>query len=502
MANVSYKHKDYAEMLPVWMMIDDCLKGEHRIKQQKEQYLPKPNKTDKSPENEARYDAYVQRAVFFEATARTHHGLVGEVFSKDSVYTLPPELATYESNIDGAGTTLDQQSKHALGYALGHGRAGLLADYPPRDAAAGPATKKDLLEGNVRPKVLLYGPRDVINWSTKSYGASLLLNMIVLEEVVESAPDGFEISTEKQYRVLRLSDQQIYFVEIWKENQSTRQFEMTSSFIPVNGAGQPFTHIPFQFIGSEDNTPSVDVPPLKGMAQLNIGHYRNSADYEQSVYLVGQPTAWASGLTQQWIDDNYPKGQFQLGSSAVLMLPREGACGMLQPDPNTMAKEAMEHKERLMVAIGAKLVEQRETQRTATEAGMDEASKTSVLGTAAQNVSFAYQSVLLDAVHFVNASLKEVPFDLNTDFDIAKMSAQDRAQLLSEWQAGGITFEEYRSKLKSGGIAYLDDEEAKDQLENDLMQELKSDPTSPINADPATGLPKMAVKSEKVPPTK
>jgi hypothetical protein len=501
MANVAYKHKDYAEMLPVWIMIDDCLQGEHRIKLQKEVYLPKPNSTDKSPENEARYKAYVQRAVFFEATARTHHGLVGEVFSKDSVYELPPELANYEENIDGAGTTLDQQSKQALRYALGHGRAGLLADYPTRDPEAGPATRKDLLDGKIRPKVLLYGPRDILNWSTKSYGASLLLNLVVLEETVESAPDGFEIKHEKQYRVLRLSDQQVYFVEIWKENESNRQFEMTESFIPTNGAGQPFDHIPFSFIGSEDNTCTVDVPPLKGLAQLNIAHYRNSADYEQSVFLVGQPTAWAAGLTQQWIDDNYPKGQFQLGSSTVLMLPKEGSVGMLQPDPNTMAKEAMEHKEKLMVALGAKLVEQRDTEQTATEATMGEATKTSVLGTAAQNVSYAYQVVLLDASHFINPGVKQIEFNLNMDFEIAKMSAQDRAQLLAEWQAGAITFEEYRSKLKNGGIAYLDDDEAKDQLETEMMRELKADPTSPINQDPATGLPKMAVKGAKVPPT-
>jgi hypothetical protein len=59
--------------------------------------------------------------------------------------------------------------------------------------------------------------------------------------------------------------------------------------------------------------------------------------------------------------------------------PEGGERRLAPSDENTMPKEAMEAKERQMVALGAKLVEQKQVQRTAMEAGMEEASTSSLL---------------------------------------------------------------------------------------------------------------------------
>lgn len=503
MPNVSYKHKDYTCQRPDWDVVDDVLLGGSRIKLCKTAYLPMPNKSDKSQANVDRYDMYLYRAVFFEATARTLSGLIGEVFAKPSTYELPKELEDYEESIDGTGTTLDQQSKQALRYVLAHGRCGLLADYPK--AQIDEKTKKpkattvaDLKSGNIRPKVVLYGPKDILNWGVSTYGAKTLVSLIVIEEEVETSEDGFEIEAKKQYRVLRLSSSQAYFVEIWEETAESGNFHMLDSFIPTQGDEKPFNHIPFHFIGSVDNTHTVDYSPLVGLARVNLAHYLNSADYEYSVYQIGMPTGVVSGLTQQWVDENYPSKQIPMGSNVVMMLPSGGDFKYEQPEPNTMAKEAMEHKEKLMVALGGKLVEQRDVQRTATEAGMDSASKTSVLGAAAQNVSYAYADALTDAARFINAKVDEVKFDLNTEFDISKMTAQDRAQLLSEWQSNGITTSEYREKMLEAGVASLSDDEYKAELEEDALNDPSRDPLNPLNIDPLTGLPRV-VKDELSP---
>ena len=502
MPNVAYKHKDYNRAKPEWDLVEDVLLGSARIKEQTTLYLPMPNKSDTSQANKDRYSMYLFRAVFVEITARTLVGLIGEVFSRPSVYELPPGLEPFEDNIDGAGTTLDQQSKRALRYALSLGRGGLLADAPKgmTDEQGNPrsSTVAELKSGKIRPKVLFYPPQDILNWGVSTYGAQTLLSLLVLEEEIESSKDGFEMVSKKQYRVLRLSDAQTYFVELWEEKAEGGDFQMIDSFIPTMSDGKNFDHIPFHFIGSVDNTMAVDPAPLAGMARLNLAHYLNSADYEYSVYTIGMPTAVVAGLTQQWIDENYPSKNIPLGSSVVMMLPAGGTADFLQAEPNTMAKEAMEHKEKLMVALGGKLVEQRDVQRTATEAGMDSASKTSVLGTAAQNVSFAYTSVLTDAERFVNAGTEEVEFSLNTEFDIAKMTAQDRAQLMSEWQSNGITTSEYRAKMTEAGVATLSDEDYKAELEEDALNDPMRDPLNPLNVDPLTGLPKV-VKEELSP---
>ena len=51
---------------------------------------------------------------------------------------------------------------------------------------------------------------------------------------------------------------------------------------------QPWRVIPFQFLGSENNDTSIDDSPLYDMAEVNIGHYRNSADYEEAAYRSGE----------------------------------------------------------------------------------------------------------------------------------------------------------------------------------------------------------------------
>ena len=57
------------------------------------------------------------------------------------------------------------------------------------------------------------------------------------------------------------------------------------------------------------------------------------------------------------------------------------------------------------------------------------------------------------------APVTELKYQLNTDFAIATMNAQDRAQLIAEWQGGAITDEEMRKQLERAGVAYEDFDE-------------------------------------------
>ena len=79
----------------------------------------------------------------------------------------------------------------------------------------------------------------------------------------------------------------------------------------------------------------------------------------------------------------------------------------------------------------------------------------------------AYRTALTWCGVFLGTD-QEPEFDLNTDFEIGRMSAQDRAQLITEWQAGAIAFEEMRFNLRRANVAYLDDEEAKDAIEEEM----------------------------------
>lgn len=466
--NVAYVHPSVSATRFKWDLMDDCLAGESAVKFRRELYLPIPRMDDDETENQKRYGSYIQRAVFYNATRRTLDGLVGEVFSRDPIVTIPNDLKPVLTDADGAGVALSQQSKMCLSYIMGYGRSGLLADYP--DTGGKPATVAQLKSGEVKPTINLYTPHTLVNWRSKVFGARRLLTLVVIHESVLDESDPFELRYEDQWRVLKLIDvegQRVYQVEIWRKEVDDQGVESTriyQNYIPLKANGQPFNEIPFTFVGAINNDETIDDAPMYDMAVLNIAHYRNSADYEEACFIVGQPTAWFSGLTKDWVDDVF-KGRVFLGSRAAIPLPVGGQAGLLQVNPNTMPKEAMDQKERQMVALGAKLITQANVSRTLGEAQIEEASSNSILATAAKNVSAAFTKILGFAAQFVGASETGIVYDLNTDFPAARLTPNDRAQLVKEWQDGAITWEEMRDGLRRGGIATQEDEAAKKEIE-------------------------------------
>lgn len=474
MPNVAFVRKDLKVLLPLYKAIRDAIDGEVKIKAGKTKYLPQPNAEDESEENVARYDAYIERAVFYNVTARTLKGLVGQIFIKDPVIENPSLLNIVVEDANGGGVSITQSSKKAVGYVLSHGRAGLFVDYP---ATEGPATRAQLEAGDIRPTLNLYAPWRVLNWRTTKRGAREILSLVVLSETYVQSDDGFEMKEAEQFRVLRLGKSQdnvqegidesedVYTVEVWRKEGG--KFGISESYQPRDSSGALLKEIPFTFIGSENNDVDIDNPPLYDLASLNIAHYRNSADYEESCFIVGQPTPYFAGLTEEWVK-NVMGGTVTLGSRGAVPLPEGGSAGLLQAESNTMPKEAMEHKERQMVALGAKLVEQQTVQRTATEADLEATSENSTLSSSAKNVSAAYKWGLEWCAVFVGAPETGIVFELNTEFDISNMTPQERAQLISEWQAGAISFTEMRESLRKVGVAKLDDDKAKTEIEAEL----------------------------------
>jgi hypothetical protein len=479
--NVAFKRKELREREADYQLVADCIAGERSVKYRKTRYLPQPNPDDVSPANAARYEAYLTRAVFYNVTQRTLSGLVGEVFRRDPVAELPTGLDVVAEDADGAGLTLTQLAKKALRHTLAMGRAGVLADYPSVETEGG-ISKADVESGRIVPTITVYDALSIINWRTVKDAAKTVLTLVVLRELYDEDDDGFEVKQKTQYRVLRLTEG-VYTVQIYRDGKALQEPKAVT-----DAEGATFDTIPFSFIGAENNDSEVDNAPMYDLASLNIAHYRNSADYEESAYMVGQPTPVFAGLTEEWVK-NVLGDSVRLGSRGGVALPEGGSATLLQASPNTMPFEAMEHKERQMVALGAKLVESKQVQRTATEAGIDSASETSILSSTTRNVSAAIKFALEVCARFVGAGGAKIVYDLNTEFSISKLSAQEQAQVISAWQQEAITFSEMRNALRRDGVATLDDDAARTEIEEDvafknaLHPDPLLDPNDP-NADP------------------
>lgn len=459
---VDSKHPDFIEVEKDWEQIADCIAGQRAVKKKGVKYLPQPNASDESEENQERFRAYIKRAVFHNATARTVGNMVGQCFAVDPVPTMPDQMLEWLTDIDGAGVSANQQAKKTLANVVSFSRAALWVDYPK---TAAPVSLADAEEGGIRPKVVAFDPSQVINWRVIPHGAKSKLSLVVIREKYIKKDDGFEATFDFQYRVLRLLGGK-YWQEIHRPGNGS--FQIVERLQPLAGDGLPLTEIPFVFIGAESNDIEVEKPLMLDISNLNLAHYRNSADYEEITYMVGQPTPWLAGLSDEWVSTHL-KGKIMLGSRSCIPLPENGSAGLMQAQTNTLPKEAMDQKEELMQALGAKLVEKREVKQTATEAGINESSETSILASCCNNVSAAYGVALRWCAMFGNIETakpeEEILFELNTDFAIARMTPEEAQAVLTIHQGGLITFEEARDKLKTGGWAYLEDEDAKDQLE-------------------------------------
>lgn len=505
--NVGFIRPELAKLLPLYYLIRDCIAGETTVKAATTKYLPMPSPSDQSKENKARYVAYTTRAVFYNVTRRTLSGLIGQVFMRDPIVKIPALLEPVQKDATGTGIDLNQQAKKSVALTLAYSRSGLFIDYPEVEGAG--ASKKDIDEGNIRPTINSYSPMEIINWRVMERGAKEVLSLVVLAESYVAADDGFEMKNALQFRVLKLNEAGEYSQEIWREEQGAsvwdgnavgatknKVFKATKTITPRDADGKPFTEIPFSFIGSDNNDSSPDHPNLYDLASINIAHYRNSADYEEACFIVGQPTVALIGLTKEWVDDVL-KGVVAFGSRGGIPLPTGADAKLIQAQENGMIKEAMDAKELQMVALGAKLVEQKAVQKTAFEAKVDATSSASVLSSTAKNVSAAYQWALEWCGVFVGVGEEGIEFKLNDDFDIARMTPEERAQAIKDWQAGAITWTEMRTALRKAGVATEDDEEAKQEIANDAVTALALD--APFNSPDALKPGETPVKKPTTP---
>lgn len=495
--NAQYIRSELVQVLGTYRRIADTLAGSKTIKDKTTQYLPQPNPTDKSRENEARYAAYIERATFYGVTKRTVAGLVGQVFSRTPVSEIPDGLDNVEIDATGTGLSLEQTGKKMLNLNLSYSRGGIAVDYPD---TGGNVTKADIDAGTARPVIQVYSPMHVINWRTMKRGAEQVLSLVVIAEAYPISDDGFEIAEGCQLKVLKLvpaaetdtvrnGAKYHYVVEIWQDPNADkwdgysipgkdREFQMVQEHKPTLPSGELFDEIPFMFFGSENNDVNVDYPNLADLAELNIAHYRNSADYEEACYVMGQPTYAVTGLTQQWYDDVLKK-TIRLGSWGGVPLGENMDIKFVQAPPNLLPGEAMKHKEQQMIALGARLVEQRNVQRTASEATQDSMQDSSVLASCANNVSAALEWALNWCARFQNIEVPEsgegaIKYRLNTDFAMMNLSSEERKLLIAEYQGGGITWGEWRGALRQGGIASEDDKEARKAIDAERDDELNN----------------------------
>lgn len=484
MSDVTTQHALYKARLPEWVLVDDVCAGEAAVKAKGTTYLPLPNPLDETPESKKRYEQYLFRAVFYEATGNTLDGLTGATFNKDPVLKLPDELSYLERDADGCNVSIYQQSQAVIGGQLKHGRAGLLVDYP---TVEGVLTVAEQQAQKIRAQIIHFDAKQVVNWRTAKIGSKHMLSLVVISECVEEDdPTGFAPIQIDQYRVLRLENG-IYKVEIWRKVKAAESlqdsWQIVSEAYPRDGFGKQWNEIPFTFVGSINNDANTDRAPLLRLACINLSHYRNSADFEQSAFIVGQPQPWMSG-----IDENTrtfyskPENKVHIGSLNALMLPANATFAFAQVQENTMVEKAMQRKEEQMVALGARLIQKGTVAKTATESAGDQSVQHSILSLCVVNLSEAYNLCLQWVARYMKVVPKdgELTYSVNQDFVESSVDPQLLQIVVTAWQQGLIPETDAWEFFRKRSI--INPEKTDDDIRGELDSGMLGNKPSPTGA--------------------
>ncbi|MES2563750.1 MAG: DUF4055 domain-containing protein, partial [Pseudomonadota bacterium] len=426
-----------------------------------DEYLPKLNKSDTSDGNVERNIAYRMRAVLLSATGFTLAGMLGLAFRRDPTFELPSALEYVLEDVDGAAVNIYQQSQATLRAVIQIGRHGLYVDFSSE-------LKRPIIKG--------YYAEDVINWRYSLIGGKTVLTLLVLHEKAEIVT-GYATEIVDQWRELAIENG-VCICRIWRKNKDGKleivpiedAKGVMQPEITLRSSGAELDFIPFAFAGSQNNDAHIDEVPLYGLAQVNIAHFRNSADYEDSVFFVGQAQPWISGLDNEWRDFLQASPGLYVGSRSTVLLPEKGAYGFAQPLPNTLVKEAMDQKEAQMVALGARLINKdQQSSKTATQAEGEREASTSILATCCANVSDAYRLALTWCARYLD--LNEAPqYKINQDFASVSNDPAMITALVTAWQQGIIGKADARAFLRRQGTV------ATERTDEDIDADLLADP--------------------------
>jgi len=439
---IDFKNSEYEDNIDKWNLIENVIEGDDV-----QQYLIPLNKHDRSEENKERNEAYRERAVFYPIAGKTAMGLNALLYSEQPILTVPTALDYLTENADGGGVSIYQQAQDLGLDIIGKGRGALFVTYPQVEA---PLSKSDMNSGKYFSTIHEIEAEQVINWRTEKVGSQVRLSLVVFEEEIEVIQsDGYKVKCIKQLRELYLENG-VFFDRKWQKDIEDK-WQVIAENMPLDGAGKPWDLIPFTFVGSMSNSPDVDDSIMYGLAKLNIAHFRNSADYEDSVWFAGQAQPWMSGVTQSHVD-LMKKNDMYVGSRTLLGVPTGESFNFASAPPNPMVRQAMEDKKEAMIGLGARYIQPGGVAKTAAESNNDKAVQHSALSIISGNIGSAYTQALQWVARYMNANDVEVGFQPKSDFVEQDATAQDIQAIVASFVQGVLPISDYMVWMQERGI--------------------------------------------------
>ena len=445
--SITTQNKYYSRFTEQWDKVRHCLEGEDEIKAQGVSYLPQP-----SGMTPPAYDAYRTRASFYSVAERTLRGMTGMVFRNDPVMKLPEPLDPWLESATNENMSLQMFIEEVTRNVLSLGRYGVLLDFPNADVKVGTI-----------PHLVTYDVQNILDWKEELIDGKQTLTKVVLQETMEED----SLTGTGVWLKLQLVEG-VYTVENWTETLDSDQgpvsVQVGEALTPtINGA--PLDYIPFMFFNPYDHRPQPSKPPFIDLCNMNLAHYRNSADYEHALYLTAQPTPWVAG---QLDSKTKPSA---IGAGTIWYLPQDSKAGMLEFSGKGIEAQrlAMQDKEDRMASLGARMIkDSSRVQEKAETARLRARGETSLVMDALQTVESGVARLVTWAAEWLGIQNSEVVIKLNKDFVDAKMDANMLMAVVKAWQTGAVSRDTMHSNLQQGEVMDMSRDAA---TEKDLIED-------------------------------
>lgn len=414
-------HPEYSCRSSEWLDCRNAFNGQRAVKDAAERYLPKLK-----GQQDDEYKAYKGRALFYSITSKTISALVGMALGKVPEIKHSPKMDPYF--IDNSGVQFNEALTNTIQEVLLMGRYGALVDRP---------------EGGGMPYVTFYLTEDIINWNVRDDG---VLDMIVLREryFERDAEDRYLRCERTRYRELYLNDRGK--VEVVLHTPADKEGKTFTAGVPtsITNTGVPLDFIPFFAV----NPVGVGICPIKSpvldIVDINLSHYRTSADLEHGRHFTGLPTPYIIG--------GQSEGGMAIGSTRAWIIPDPSAkVGYLEFTGQGLQslEKAMSEKQAQLASLSARLIDNSSRGSEAADTvKLRYLSETASLATVVLAAE-AFLSLVYNAIAKMEG-LEPVTIQLNKHFLDGKMSAQELTAWVGAYLQGGISKEMLLYNLKRG----------------------------------------------------
>lgn len=446
-------HPDYAEMSDEWEKCRDCHAGEKQVKKKGTKYLPKLNGQD-----DEEYENYKKRAQFYGATNRTVEAYLGMIFRKQVSFKayynrqesleLDEFISSFLNNMTVDAKSINEFAHQITEELIVTNRTGVLVDMPRID---GDMSIADYEERGIHPIMSVYKAESVLNWYTvKENGEDVPILWVLYEPYQAYKPNTFESDWYPGYRIL--------YLENWQDPENRRykniHIRAEDSIVGDSGPlrvvdityplvdGNYFRHIPFYVLSDQGlDYERIRLPMISDLANVNLGHYRNSADLENELHFVSLKTIAYPG----WDVGQY--GNPKVGGA--IATPKDSIPVLLEPSSDSSIREEMTLKEARLAVLGAERISQKQRYLpSASVAEITASAEASVIQNFLTSLNLAFNRIIKDAIAWARPFWPQyrdgeldVDIYINTDLAENSLSGADLVNFVAAYQQGGISMD-------------------------------------------------------------